>query len=82
IKKKINDKKEQIESYLGRAFPFPIKVSVSENKATVTMPQELPKGIADELSKKLKELTDTMVEFRKEKKVEASHKKSPAQDKK
>ena len=71
IKKKITDKKEQIESYLGQAFPFPLKVSVKENKATVTLPQNLPKEIAEELSKKLKGLTDTDVEFRKEENAKA-----------
>ena len=56
--------------YLKQAFPFPLTVSVKESKATVALPQELPKEIAAELSRKLKELTGADVEFKKEKKEE------------
>lgn len=69
IKRKITDKKEQIESYLKRVFPLPVTVSIKEQKATITFSQELPKAITSELSKKLKELTETTVEFRKNEKT-------------
>ena len=77
IRKRIIDKKEQIESYLKQAFPFPLTVSVKESKATVALPQELPKEIAAELSKKLKELTGADVEFKKEERKETKAAEKP-----
>ena len=77
IKKKITNKKEQIENYLKQVFPFPLAVSVKEDKATVALPQELPKEIAAELSKKLKELTGADAEFKKEEKKEIKAEKKP-----
>ncbi len=76
IKKKITDKKAQIESYLSQVFPFPVDVSIQENKATVTM-QELSKEIAEELSKKLKEVTDIDVQFKKKERVKAKAVENP-----
>ncbi len=63
VNKLVADKKVQVESVLkvllGLRSP---KVVVSEKKAKVTLP-ELPKPLLDELSKKLKELTDLEIEY-------------------
>ena len=59
IKRKVTEKKEQVQSYLGLALhPELIKdVEIMENTAKVTLAQKLPGPIATELVKKLVELT-------------------------
>lgn len=58
INKKVTDKKTQIDSFLELSFNLPnVETDVKENKATITLPIDLPKPIQEEFSKKLKELT-------------------------
>ena len=74
IKRKVTDKKEQVQSYLGLALPkeFIKDVEITENTAKVTLAQKLPDPITTELVKKLIELTQLQsIEFHiAEKKVE------------
>lgn len=66
IKKIITDKKDQVKSYLGLALhPELVKgVEIIDNKAKVTLAQQLPDPITAELVKKLIELTKVeSVEF-------------------
>lgn len=76
-KRQVTDPKEQIKSYLEMVFPVKTEVDIVDDKATITLAQDLPKEIAQELSKKLSELTRIKtIEFKKEeKKKEAQEKK-------
>lgn len=64
VAKIVEDKKVQIESLLklllGVRAP---KVEIAEKKATITLPAELPKQIADPLAKKIGELTGLEISF-------------------
>ena len=58
INKKITDKALKLKSFLELSFNMPnMEVEVKEDKATVTLPMELPKPVQDSLSKKLNEIT-------------------------
>jgi FKBP-type peptidyl-prolyl cis-trans isomerase 2 len=68
IKRKVTEPKEQIESYLKLALPIPTTVTIKDNKATISIPAELPKELTDPLTNKLKEITKlNTVEFRSKK---------------
>ncbi|MCK4589642.1 MAG: peptidylprolyl isomerase [Nanoarchaeota archaeon] len=63
----LTDPKEKIEAYLKMSFNLPdIKVEVKENKATITLPIELPPPAQEPIKKKLIELTKVKeIEFKK-----------------
>ncbi|MBR9683427.1 peptidylprolyl isomerase [Candidatus Woesearchaeota archaeon] len=58
INKKITDQATQLKSYLELSFNIPdIEAEVKEDKATITLPMDLPEQIQQELTKKLQEIT-------------------------
>ena len=63
LRKKINDKKQQIESYLAHAFPLPCTVQVNERSATVETEHKLPKELTKPLSEKMSTVVGITVEF-------------------
>lgn len=68
VKRKVTDQKEQIASYIKNLTGLQPEVSLEENNAEIKLSFELPKEIADNITKKLKELTKIgSVKFTKEK---------------
>jgi len=81
IKRKVTDKKEQLEAVLNMLrFPFSA-VEVSEQNAKVNSGISLPKEIKESLEKDLKRMIDVPVEIVvQEKKEELTEKKEKVQD--
>jgi len=56
VKRVVTDKKEQVESIIG-LIGIPAEVKIEDDKATISLPKELPKPITDKIGEKIKELT-------------------------
>lgn len=75
IIRKITDKNEQVASFISSMLGLPkdkMKVEVTEDKATITLPMELPLQISNILMQKLVEVTglkDILFEKKKAEKV-------------
>ena len=67
VNKEVTDPKEKIESFMKLSLNLPgIKVDVKENKATITMPLELPPPAQEPLKKKIMGLTKVKdIQFKK-----------------
>ncbi len=63
VGKTITDKKAQVESLLKVLLGIKMDVAVTEMKATIVLPGELPPQIQTELGKKIQELTGLEVSF-------------------
>ncbi|HLC20009.1 MAG TPA: peptidylprolyl isomerase [Candidatus Nanoarchaeia archaeon] len=63
LRKKITDKKQQIESYLAHVLPLPCTVKVNENSATIETDQKLPKELTKTMSEKLSAVVGISAEF-------------------
>lgn len=70
LKKRITDKKQQIESYLGYALPLPCNVHVNEKSATIETEHKLPQELLKPLGDKLNEITGITIEFKQKAKKE------------
>ncbi len=56
LKRIVTDKKEKLEALL-RLMGWPQEVAIEGEKATITLPQELPKEITDKISEQFQDLT-------------------------
>jgi FKBP-type peptidyl-prolyl cis-trans isomerase SlyD len=67
IIKKIDDDKTKLENYMKVTLGIPVESTIKEGKATVEMPAELPKEIAEDFAKKIKEVIPSLkdIEFKK-----------------
>src|SRR3989344_753625 len=63
LRKKITDKKQQIESFLAHTLPLPCAVSVNDKSATIEMEHKLPPELTKPMSGKLQEVVGVAVEF-------------------
>jgi FKBP-type peptidyl-prolyl cis-trans isomerase SlyD len=81
IKRKINDQKEQISTFLNTTLRVPdenIKVQIKEEKANIELPLQLPPQFTDALGKKLSELTKLKeIKFTTSQKAPSSHEHGP-----
>ena len=70
LRKRITDKKQQIESYLAYALPLPCTVHVNEKSAAIETEPKLPQELIKPLADKLNEVTGMSVEFKQKNKKE------------
>lgn len=70
IKRKIEDKKEQIESLLNLARLPHEKIEIDGNEAKIEIPLEIPENLLDEMKKDMERMSKSKITFKTKKKEE------------